>query len=102
MTATLEEQKATLQGLKTRVDSIVAMKDGLIREAGTQEQRRDQSLKELVDLGYPNSPTMSVEEMKALSATISVELGEEMASLATTVNDTEALLGVAKSNGLDI
>lgn len=92
----IEALKGQLQGLKTRGDALVAKKDALIREGATQDQRRQQSEKELAELGYPQAEGMDLQALAELAGTLTTDLQGALASLETAVSETEKLLGVAQ------
>lgn len=92
----LDELKSRLQGLKTRADGLTAKKEGLIREAATQEQKQQQALKELEELGYPEAKGLDIQGLAELAGGLTTDLTAALGELEKAVTETEALLGVAQ------
>lgn len=98
----LDALKQQLAGLKTRADGLTVKKEGLIREAATQEQRQEQALKELAELGYPDAKGLDLTGLAAMAANLTTELTTALTELDAAVSSTEALLGVATTSSADL
>jgi uncharacterized coiled-coil DUF342 family protein len=81
-----------LQSLKTRVKSLAANRDKLIRDAGAKESQLEQAYDKLRELGVQTPELLSTPDLQALAEKYEVELGEKVEQITVKVTEGEKLL----------
>jgi len=81
-----------LQQLKTKVKTLAANRDKLIREHGAKESQLEQAYEKLREFGVQNPENLSVEELNAMAGKFEIELEEKVKLITTKVAEGEALM----------
>lgn len=90
--AGLEGLKLTVSSLKDRASKLALTREGLIRQAATQEQTQAQALAELKELGIVPA-NLEPGTLEALAEKAAVELNKSVVELEKAVADAEQLSG---------
>jgi hypothetical protein len=90
--ATTTDFNQKLAELNKRAIALGKTRDAKLREAAQQEQRRDQALDELEQLGYPQARDMKTKDLAALRDQIESELVTELDEFEHALQEGEALV----------
>lgn len=81
-----------LSALKTRVKTLAANRDKLIRDAGAKESQLEQAYEKLRELGVQTPEQLSTQDLQALAEKYELELGEKVEQITVKVTEGEQLL----------
>ncbi len=81
-----------LQQLKTKVKTLAANRDKLIREHGAKESQLEQAYEKLREFGVESPENLTVEELNALAEKYEGELEEKVNLITSKVAEGEALM----------
>ena len=93
---TIDEIKTRLQDVKSRADALIRKKDDLIRQSAQNEEQRQQAIRELGELGYPEAAQLDLEGLQELAQGLTSQLVEGVAALEAATAETEKLLGMTR------
>ena len=87
-----QDFKQELEAVQRQTKLLATKRDGLIREAGIQQQRVTEALGKLKELGVADADKLSVEQLKKLRDKKQKELEAGVAALKAKVADSTRLL----------
>ena len=87
-----EVTQDTLKQLQTRVKTLQTSRDQIMRQQAMQEQKRDESYRNLRELGIENPESLTSKQMQALADAKKVELEERVSELETQISQGETLV----------
>ena len=88
----MADKTAELQVLKTKVKTLAANRDKLIREHGAKESQLEQAYEKLRELGVKDPENLSTKELQTMAERYELELGLKVDLITAKVAEGEALM----------
>ena len=92
----MSEIAQKLKDVQTRLKTLSANRDQVIREAGAEENKLKEAHAKLAELGVENSEEMSVEELKAMADELKEKLTSKLEVLEQELVSGETLMSQYK------
>lgn len=83
---------AEVKKIQEDVKALGSQRDRLNRDAGVEENRRDEALRKLVELGIENAKSMTAADLEVLENTTRAQLEQELKNLTAKVAEGKALM----------
>jgi len=90
-----KEIEQQIHNLHVRVKELATKRDGIIRQAGSEEQKLQEAYARLSDLGTPDAAKLSTDALEELNNQLQEQLVTAVAELTAKVEEGERLLAKA-------
>jgi len=87
-----KETEQEIHDLQARVKVLSTKRDGIIRQAGSEEQKLQEAYARLRELGVENPEKLSTDALEGLAGSLQTQLGVAVAELTAKVEEGERLL----------